>query len=407
MKKILTLLLVVGVSIFLLAPVASAQPDELTIWVSAGAEEEWMVDRAEAYEAETGISINVETVEEPEQVERLGLDGPAGEGADIVGFPHDNLGSAAEQGLLDSIENYLDMGYAEENYSEVANDALAYQGAHYGLPYSYESMALVYNKDLIDETPDTFDELKNVAKSLNNPSADEYGFMFDIQNYYHAHMFISGFGGYVFSENPDGSLNPNDIGLANQGAIAGAEFLKSFRDENIMPEGTDGDVVESLFSDGDLAMAIDGPWAISNYVDAGIDVGVAPLPELPNGEYPTTFVGVKGFYVSSFTDYGEEAAEFVKWVTNAENSMDRFESLEQIAPHVEVMKSEALEENERISGFSEQARRGEPMPNIPEMSQVWDPAANGIEFVLSGRATAAQAMPMIVQQIEQGVRQMR
>ncbi len=406
MKKILTLVLVVGVTAFLFAPVASAQPSELTIWVSAGPEEDWMVDRAEAYEAETGIAINVETVEEPEQANRLSLDGPAGEGADIVGFPHDSIGQAAEQGLIDPIEDYLDLGYAQDNYADVAMAALNYQGTDYGLPYSYESIALLYNQDIIEEPPATFDELFDVAQDLTNRDTDEFGFLFDVGTYYQLHGFISGFGGYVFGLNDDGSYNTQDIGLANEGAIEGAKFINRFRQEGLIPQGTDGDIVEGLFSSGDAAMILDGPWAVRNYTDAGIDVGVAPLPELPNGEYPTTFVGVKGFYVSAFSDYGDESAEFIKWVTNAENSMDRFEELEQIAPHREVMESDALESNERIAGFVEQAGRGEPMPNIAEMDLVWDPAANGVEFVLTGRATAEQAMPMIVEQIEQGVRRM-
>jgi arabinogalactan oligomer/maltooligosaccharide transport system substrate-binding protein len=46
------------------------------------------------------------------------------------------------------------------------------------------------------------------------------------------------------------------------------------------------------------------------------------------------------------------------------------------------------------------------MPSVPEMAAFWDPANNAMTFVLDGKATPEQVMPMTVNQIKQNVRMM-
>ncbi len=44
---------------------------------------------------------------------------------------------------------------------------------------------------------------------------------------------------------------------------------------------------------------INGPWAFQPYEAAGINYGVAPLPTLPDGKPMSSFLGVKGYVVST------------------------------------------------------------------------------------------------------------
>ncbi|VFS40993.1 Cyclodextrin-binding protein precursor [Serratia liquefaciens] len=45
---------------------------------------------------------------------------------------------------------------------------------------------------------------------------------------------------------------------------------------------------------------INGPWAFQPYEAAGINYGVAPLPTLPDGKPMSSFLGVKGYVVSTW-----------------------------------------------------------------------------------------------------------
>ncbi len=57
-----------------------------------------------------------------------------------------------------------------------------------------------------------------------------------------------------FGENADGSYDPEDIGLANEGAIEGADYIQQFYEAGVFPSGLVGEqginVLDSLFTEG-------------------------------------------------------------------------------------------------------------------------------------------------------------
>jgi len=53
-----------------------------------------------------------------------------------------------------------------------------------------------------------------------------------------------------------------------------------------------------------------------------------------------------------------------------------------------------------------EALAGDPLPNVPEMGQVWTPAANNIDLVLTGKETPSQAATTMVSQIKKGIAQL-
>ncbi len=58
--------------------------------------------------------------------------------------------------------------------------------------------------------------------------------------------------------------------------------------------------MDSLFKEGKAAMIINGPWRkVKAYKDAGIDYGVALIPDLEEGLPAKPFVGVQGFMINA------------------------------------------------------------------------------------------------------------
>lgn len=401
MKKVAMLLVLMVLVLGLSFDVGATK---LVVWESSGTEEEFVKLLGEKYTEETGVEIEVVAIDQLSQSDKLALDGPAGKGADIVVWPHDAIGKTVEQGLLWPLpEDKLNLA----GYTESTVNALRYKGELYGLPYAMESVAIIYNKDLISEIPATFDEFLEKVLKLNKPEEDQYGFMANIDELlYHTFAFISGYGGYIFKETENG-LDVNDIGLANEGAIKGAKLIRSFRTSGLMPEGTGGDVFDGLFQEGKLAAEISGPWAFGDYKEAGINYGIAPFPKLDNGEYPHTFIGVKAYYISAFSEQKEEALKFIKWLTNKENSFKHYEKNAIIPPRDDVISMPEFQDNDDFRAFAIQASRGIPMPNVPEMMQVWDPANNALSFILRGQASPEEALPIMVEQIKENIEQMK
>ncbi len=321
-----------------------------------------------------------------------------------MAWPHDQLGIPVMQGLLWEIpEDQVDLGV----YSDTAVQAMRVGGKLYGIPYAVETTALVYNKDIISEIPENFDEFLDLVISLNRPEENKYGFLANLEDFYYMHGIIAGYGGYVFDRNEDGSLNPDDIGLANEGAIEAMKLIRSFRTSGLMPEGSTYDVAMGLFTAGDLAVTLTGPWEFDNLNKSGINYGIAPLPKLENGNYPKQYMGVKGYYISNFSENKEEALKFILWLTSKENNYRQHELTAIIPAREDVIDMPEFREDENYRAFAIQAGRGEPMPNIPEMSQVWEPMINALTFVVNGDAAPEEVLPVAVQQIRENIEMMK
>src|SRR5690625_5197787 len=177
-----------------------------------------------------------------------------------------------------------------------------------------EGPALVVNTDLVSEVPGTYEGMIDLAKELTSDTT--FGFMADLPNFYFAYAWLKTHGGYVFGRDASGSLDPTDVGIANEGAVRGAQALKDLRYAHaLMPAGTDFDVANGLFIDGALAMIYTGPWSISQYRDAGINVAVQPVPPLADGTPLSGFMGVQGVLMNEFSDQQGAAGNFAKWLT--------------------------------------------------------------------------------------------
>ncbi|MBA2133473.1 extracellular solute-binding protein [Capillibacterium thermochitinicola] len=401
-KKVMLLALLLGL-VALIAPTISLSATKLVVWESSGPEEDWVRKMGELYYKETGVQVEVHPVDQLAQSDKLALDGPAGKGADIVVWPHDKLGTTIEQGLLWPLpEEKLDLS----KFTPSAVEAMRYQGKLYGLPYAMEALALVYNPDLLPTVPETFDELLEIAKKFNDPKKNQWGFMFDMFDFYYAYGFFGGYGAYVFKNTPNG-LDPDDIGLANAGAVQAVKFLKELRDSGLIPEGTTKDVYQGLFIEGRLMAHINGPWAYAQFEEAGAKYAVAPLPKLRNGKYPQTFIGVKGYYISAFSNQKEEALKFIQWLTSKENSFKHYQDTSIIPSREDVLSMPEFQQNKTIQAFAIQATRSIPMPNIPEMREVWDPMANAITFVLRNNQKPEEVLPICVEQIKEGIAMMK
>lgn len=367
------------------------KPDKLIVWEDN--DKGIGLDAAIAsFEEEFGITVEYRELDMATEIrDQLRLDGPSGHGPDVITLPHDQIGQVVIEGLIDQLE--VDQSILGI-YTESSIASQTYDGNLYGLPKATETPIFIYNKELMPEFIDSYDELFDFSKEFADAENDQYGFLALWDNFYHGNSVMAGFGGFVFGEENE-ILNPKELGINNEGAVEGAEYIQKWYEE-IFPSGiigeSGGSAKDGLFEEGKVASVMDGPWAFQVLNELGMDYGVSPLPKLPNGEYPITFMGVKGWHLSSFSENKEWATKLIEWIANEENSKIRFEETQEIPPVKSLIEDPLIADDEGAQAVAIQSQRAIPMPNIPEMAEVWEPMAQALQLIATGKSEPKKAL---------------
>ncbi len=402
--KITKALLLMGILLVALTGLSYAAPSTLIVWADQG-EIPTFEKIAEKFTEETGIRVEFVEMGMLDQRQRLALDGPAGLGPDLFTTPHDLLGQLAIMGLVEPIKVRDEVRYA---FTEASIQALSFDGELYGLPWATESTILYYNKDIYPEIPATFEEFYELVKAATK--GNQYGLLFDIGNLYFNHKFFAAHGGYVFAPLEGGGLNPLDVGLDNKGAVEAGRLLRRMIDDGVIPIGTDTGISQSTFLDGRAGAIISGPWYLQEpralRLEGKLNFGVIPVPAFAHGGVPSPFSGVKGFWVSSYSKYPEEALKLMEYLTSHEASFRIYQELSQIPARLDVLERSEFQKDEDMYNFALQASLATPMPNIPEMQTVWGNMGDAMSLIINDNVDPAIALEFAVEMIREGIMEM-
>jgi maltose/maltodextrin transport system substrate-binding protein len=334
----------------------------------------------------------------------LSTAGPAGEGPDLFIGPHDMVGEVVTNGLVSPI----DLGSIQSDIFDVGISAFSVGGEVYGFPYATEAIAMYYNADLVDGVPTTWDEVKAACDSAGTelcvgaPGGGGGG------DAYHNIPFVQSDGGYIFKF--DGGFDPSDVGLDNASALASAEFLDSLV-KNGTVAATDYGASMAAFQEGRSLFWMTGPWARNDA--AAVNYGVGLIPTF-GGNAATPFVGVRGMFISAFSEKKVLAQSFI---------LDFFATVDVQAamyaedPRLPATKSlfAIVESEDPIAAqFAASASNGIPMPNIPEMGSVWGPVGDALLIIRDQNYgtnedtgvtvdSAADAMKLAAQQVRDAI----
>jgi maltose/maltodextrin transport system substrate-binding protein/arabinogalactan oligomer/maltooligosaccharide transport system substrate-binding protein len=365
------------------APLLAAEEGTLTIWIDA-ARVPMMEAVGAAFEAEYDVPVRVQQLGFGDIRDQLKIAGPAGEGPDIVVGAHDWLGELVSNGLLSP----LDLGDKAEFFDPVSLQAFTYEGALYGLPFQVEAIALYYNRDLVPEAPATWDELKAIAAALQADGLVDQGYVLQEGDPYHTYPIFSGFGGYVFGRDDEGSYDPDDVGLDSAGGVLAAEELAAMVEAGLLRPDVDYPTMISLFAEGRAAMFITGPWALNDVRNSGINYGVALIPEM--AETPRPFVGVQGFMVNRFSPNELLAQIFLnEFIATDEAMLALYEAVPSSPAWLPIIEQV---DDPDLPIFAASAANGDPMPAIPQMSAVWESWTVAIRLIFQGGAEADVAI---------------
>lgn len=390
MKKLIALTLVFLAMLGVALNAAASAEGKLVIWADE-LRTTVLQNLAKEFTVKYKVPVEVQELGFGDIRDQLAVAGPAGKGPDIIVGAHDWLGQLVTNGLIEPLD------FSKKNeFSQVAIDAFAWGKDLYGVPYAIEAVGLFYNKNLVPNPPKTWDELITIGRKISDKANKKYGFVIPQPDPYHTFPMMSAAGGYVFGTNPDGTLNPLDVGLNNKGAVRGMELLLQLIKEGIMPTGIDYATMMSLFKEGKMGMIVTGPWAIAEIREANVNYGFTKIP-LIDGKAPRPFVGVQGFMISSFSKNKMLAKAFLNEYIATEATMKAlFDKDPRPAAHLAVA---AKITDPDIVGTLESANAGIPMPAIPEMASVWTAWSNALELIFNGKMTPQKALDEAVAQI--------
>ena len=319
MKRALVLLLLIGMSAALFAGGASEEGEEIRVLLANHPYGELLKNAIPEFEAETGIKVNVESLQESQLTQKLTTEFATNSSTVDVFMTR-----PLQEGLLfmkngwyKSIDSYDFSDYPSNSVDIGTSD-----GKTYIVPLVTEWQVMYYRKDLFAaagiSVPKTLAELEAAAAKLHSADVAAFGSrgkgasaVTQISSY------IYNFGGLYLDNNVAVFDSPEALeGFRYYGRLLanyGPQGVASMSWENLMP----------VFQAGKLAMWTDASVFYGQVVDpaksqvSAENVGVAQLPAGPRGDSPFIVVSW-GMGMSSKTKNPEAAQKFLEWATSKE-----------------------------------------------------------------------------------------
>lgn len=292
---------------------------ELHVGLISGPAYDPLYDCLPAFTQETGISVKVGfTGDHPELNRHL---------ASLSQVPYDLVSThtkyaPSQLGFLASLDDVVDKKELED-FAPLILEMASVDGKLFGLPRNIDVRLLHYRTDLIDDPPDTWDELLELARLRNGPP-DHYGFLFPGRE--------SGLFGTFFelAEMAGARLFPADLvpDIENEAGEWALRFLKSVYQEKLAPEELPEwhyDKIHEFFRAGRVVMMGDWPGYYRLYRDPAVSkvwdrVSVSRYPVGPTGR-SLSYGGGHTFGLTRLGVEKPEALKLLLYLTAASQQM--------------------------------------------------------------------------------------
>jgi multiple sugar transport system substrate-binding protein len=302
-----------------------------------------------------------------------------------------NLTEATEDGEIDW-----------NNFVKPAQEAATVNGEVRAFPSLVDNLAVVYNKKIFKEEgveppPEemSWEEFLKIAEEVNDPSKGIAGFAWpgtgDEDTTWRIWPLVWQKGGEVINEDGTG------VGFEGEPGEAALQVVQEAAEAGtVYIDGTAGsERMQQLFNSEKLAMNITGPWALPEYVEAGVEYGVVLLPSFTS-EHTT----ISGPDTWAIFDNGEErekaAIEFMDWFAEPEQQLKWISYSGSLPLTKDVSKAKGYAKYEKslpeLKAFIENTKNAKTRPTVSTYPVISAAIGKGIAEVLYKKADAKQAL---------------
>ncbi|MFF6977108.1 extracellular solute-binding protein [Streptomyces sp. NPDC008343] len=305
---------------------------------------------------------------------------------------------------LDGTEAVADQAKFQPSLIEQAK----YEDKIYGVPFTTDTLAFVYNKDLFKkagvEAPKTWDDLKKAAAKIKDKTGVD-GYWGSTQAYY-AQTFLYGEG----TDTVDAD--------AKKITVAGAEakkgygtWLSLFDGKGLHKADTTADAyahIQEAFVNGKVAAIMQGPWEITNFYKGSAfkdksNLGIATVPAGSSGKAGAPTGGHNlSVYAGSDEAHQKAALKFVNFMTS-QKAQETIALKNSTLPVRDDAYTAEVKADPGIAGYQTVLASAQPRPALPEYSSLWGPldtellkVAGGKEPLDKGLSTAETSIAKLV-----------
>jgi multiple sugar transport system substrate-binding protein len=311
-----------------------------------------------------------------------------GAGFDILGLDVIWTGEFAVNGWIESLEDIR--GDLEGVVLDSALESGIYEDELWAAPFNTNAGFLYYRTDLVDEPPETWDELAQIAQEIGEregiggyvAQGSQYEGM--VVNYLE---LVWGAGGGLLNDDADTSVLTE--GGAGRQAL---EFMQSGMQDGWFAPGFNTlteEEARNIFQSGNAVFMRNWPYAYGlmsgedeeNPSQVADRFDIAPIPTF-TGEGTVSALGGFNLAVSAYSEKKDQVKEFIAWIATDPDAQRLL--AEDTTPPVRQDTYDELQDDPVMSLLAEILPQARPRPPVPEynflsqdIQQVIFPAYNG------------------------------
>ncbi|MET8726467.1 extracellular solute-binding protein [Streptomyces parvus] len=281
----------------------------------------------------------------------------------------------------------------QDDFLKQAVASTKYEDKTYAVPQVIDSMGIFYNKKMLKEAgveaPANLDDLKTVAKKIKDKTGKTGLYLRGDDPYYFL-SFLYGEGGDMVD------AGSKSVTIDKPEGVKAFKTVKELVDDGTAKtDASDGwENMMQAFKNGDVAMMINGPWAVADtltgkeFTDKD-NLGVAPVPAgsaaqgAPQGGHNlAVYAGSKNL---------EASYAFVEYMTSVDSQATAAGELNLLPTRTSAYAKKEAVNSEIVGFFKPVVETAVERPWIPEGGSLFEPLRVEYTKVLTGQTTPEKA----------------
>jgi arabinogalactan oligomer/maltooligosaccharide transport system substrate-binding protein len=366
---------------------------EVTFWDTSGPNESPVFTKiAQDCATKGGYKVKTETVAFDAALNNYKTAAQGGQGPDVFRAEVAWVPQLAKNSLVVDLTD-TDLAKDTGDFLETPLGSTKFEGKSYGVPQVTDSLALFYNKKLLADAgvqpPKTWAELKDAAAKLGG----EKSFFLNNDAYY-ALPFIYGAGGDLVD------ADAKKIVVNSSANVKALETAKGLLDAKAASTALDPsnsyNNMQAGFSSGEVAMVVNGPWSVADYLKGtafsdAANLGIAPVPGDSAGKGSAP-VGGHDYVIRQGTKAKASSIKFIQCMSGTDAQVQVAKELGLLPTRKSAYENADVKAQPVVAAFEPVAKAAHARPWIPEGGQLFDPLKIAYADFLAGKKDAKAAL---------------